>query len=522
MVVAAQHDADGPALSIPCQSLSIEAVIAASRRERRVVLDRSPDYVEHIERGAAMVDAMLDRRLPLYGVNTGYGSKVVDQLDADDARQLPMALLRYHCVGLGLMLPASTTRAVLVIRLATLGRGYSGVSFRLLEGLAALIQHDLLPCIPEEGSVGASGDLTPLSYVAAVLCGEREVLVDGRCVAAAEALASSGIRPLALRPKEAIAILNGTAVMSAIACESWASSHRIARLAEFATACNCVAIGACGQHFDAGLFTLKPHPGSIETAMRIREAIGERLRREPDCPLQLRYSLRCAPHVIGTLHDALTAARIWIETELLGVDDNPIVDPDRDRILHGGNFYGGHVAMAMDLLKPLVASVAELLERQIALLVDPQANGGMPACLAAVGPSSSPIDHGVKGLQIAASAWTAEAMGHASPSSIHSRSTESHNQDKVSMGTIAARGCRRVLELSEQVVAAALIVADRALSIRARTATGLRAVRIEVLRERLECFLGDRATRPDRLDHQLRYTIDSMRDPLWLAAAGLA
>jgi len=407
------------------------------------------------------------------------------------------------------------TRAVLATRLASLSQGMSGVSMTLLEQLAALLQHDILPLIPAEGSVGASGDLTPLSYVAAVLCGEREVLYQGERCMAADALRQAGLKPLRLRPKEGLAIMNGTAVMTALACLAWRRADYLCRLATRLTAMNVVASDGNAYHFDAALFAVKPHAGQQQVACWLRQDLGEARQARNDHRLQDRYSLRCAPHVIGVLADALPFLQAQVENELNSANDNPIIDGENERVLHGGHFYGGHIAFAMDSLKNLVANVADLLDRQLALLVDTRFNNGLPSNLSAALGERASINHGLKALQISVSAWTAEALKLTMPASVFSRSTECHNQDKVSMGTIAARDCLRVLTLAEQVAAAMLIAARQGVALRQRISPelqlggSLRSMQLE-LAERLPLLVEDRA-----LDHELRMLVQAQHQEAW-------
>jgi histidine ammonia-lyase len=323
----------------------------------------------------------------------------------------------------------------------------------------------VLPCIPEEGSVGASGDLTPLSYLAALLMGEREALYRGETLPASEALAAAGIEPVALQLKESLALMNGTAVMTAIACVAWQRAARLARLAATVTAMVVDTTRGNRGHFDARIFDLKPHPGLIQAAAWIREDLGLPPGSAPPHPAQIQdpYSLRCAPHVIGVLVDTLEFARRTLEIEIHGVDDNPLIDPENGQVLHGGNFYGGHVCQAMDSVKTCVASVADLLDRQLVLICSPESSHGLSANLVA---SGSVAEHGFKAMQITASALTAEAQKLTMPAAAFSRSTESHNQDKVSMGTIAARDCRRVVELTETVAAIGLLAGCQGLDLR--------------------------------------------------------
>ncbi|MCA9711184.1 MAG: aromatic amino acid lyase, partial [Myxococcales bacterium] len=345
--------------------------------------------------------------------------------------------------------------------------GWSAVRWAVLEALAALLNHRLLPCIPAEGSVGASGDLTPLSYVAALLIGERECTLAGEPLAAADGLARAGLAPLTLGPKESLALMNGTSVMTALGCLAFARAARLARLCAAITAIASDITRGNRAHFDDRIFAHKPHPGQRRCAAWIRDDIGltpasgrELVR------LQDRYSIRCAPHVIGVLVDALHWSRQVIETELNGVSDNPLVDVEHGRIVHGGNFYGGHIGFVMDALKTAVANVADLLDRQLMLLCRPEESAGLPANL--VGADGDVrTHHGFKAMSISASALTAEALKLTMPASVFSRSTESHNQDKVPMATIASRDALRVLQLTEQVASIVTLAACQGIELRA-------------------------------------------------------
>lgn len=495
--------------------LAIEDVVAVSRRERAVVLDDDPVFRARIARGADFLDRLLAEDGVVYGVTTGYGDSCTVNIPPELVAELPHHLFAYHGCGLGRFLDEAETRAVLAARLASLARGMSGVSLQLLEGLAALLRHDILPLIPAEGSVGASGDLTPLSYVAAVLCGEREVVHRGQRRPAAEALAEAGMQPLRLRPKEGLAIMNGTAVMTALACLAYSRADYLSRIATRLTAFNVVAGAGNAHHFDEVLFAAKPHPGQQRVAARLREDLHSDRPPRNEQRLQDRYSLRCAPHVIGVLEDALPFLRQFIETELNSANDNPLIDPDREQVLHGGHFYGGHVAFAMDALKTAVANIADLLDRQLAILVDTRFNHGLPSNLsAATGPRAA-INHGLKALQISVSAWTAEALKLTMPASVFSRSTECHNQDKVSMGTIAARDCLRVIELAEQVVAGMLVAARQGVELRQRVSADARlhgapAAMHADLAQRIALVDEDRA-----LDADLLALLRDVRERRW-------
>ena len=254
-------------------------------------------------------------------------------------------LPRYHGCGVGPLYSLEQSRAIVLVRLASLCAGYSGVRHLVLERLEKLLAASVVPAIPSRGSVGASGNLTPLSYVAALLVGERDAWYEGQIIPASEALQKLGLTPITLGPKESLAIMNGTSVMGALSCLAFERAEKLARTASALTAMTLEAIGGQRAHFDARLFAAKPHPGQMRCAGWIREMLGEAdVPRTREGRIQERYSIRCAPHVIGALVDALGFFRGVLETEINGASDNPLVDPDTGDVLHGGNFYGGHVA----------------------------------------------------------------------------------------------------------------------------------------------------------------------------------
>lgn len=449
------------------QRLSIEDVLDISNGTT-VELNTDLEFKGKIQRGSLFLEKLLKEDGVIYGVTTGYGDSCTVAIPPELVNQLPLHLTRFHGCGLGENLSHQQSRAVLATRLCSLSQGVSGVSMELLEQLQILINNDIAPRIPQEGSVGASGDLTPLSYVAATLIGEREVLYKGDIRPTADVFNELGISPITLRPKEGLALMNGTSVMTALACLAFKRAEYLAELSSRITAMVSVALKGNSFHFDKALFEVKPHPGQQLVASWIRDDLQVSAPPRNSDRLQDRYSLRCAPHVIGALQDSLPWLRQLIENELNSANDNPIIDGENERVLHGGHFYGGHIAMAMDTLKVAVANIADLLDRQMAQLMDVKFNNGLPSNISGSTDQNAPINHGFKAVQIGISAWTAEALKHTMPASVFSRSTECHNQDKVSMGTIAARDCLRVLQLTEQATAASLIASSQAIQIRLR------------------------------------------------------
>lgn len=434
----------------------------------RVKLTAGNDaWRRQIQEGADFLSRYLKKNPSVYGVTTGYGDSCNVKVPAALVQELPLHLTRFHGCGLGRIFSEFETRAIMAARLASLKRGNSGVRLELLQRIIDLINCGILPRIPEERSVGASGDLTPLSYLAAVLAGEREVFFKGKLVSAKAALGKCGLKPLKLQPKEGLAVMNGTAVMTALACIAWKKAEYLTRLASRTTALLLEVVQGNRNHFQPELFAVKPFPGQAECAAWIYADTAEH-KTKPLHQLQDRYSLRCAPHVIGVLRDALPWMKDHIETELNSTNDNPVIDAQREEILHGGHFYGGHIAFVMDSMKNAVANLADLQDRQMALMADDHSNNGLPANLSGARGKRSAINHGFKAVQIGVSAWTAEALKLTMPASVFSRSTECHNQDKVSMGTIAARDCLRVIELTQQVSAAVLLAAVQGIELRKR------------------------------------------------------
>ncbi len=496
--------------------LTIEDVVAISQGAQ-ADLNSSAEFTAKIDRGVAFLERLLKEEGVIYGVTTGYGDSCTVAIPPNLVDQLPLHLTRFHGCGLGEVLSHQQSRAVLATRLCSLAQGVSGVSHELLNQIVTLINHDIAPRIPQEGSVGASGDLTPLSYLAATLIGERDVLYKGEMRPTQDVFHELGIRPIKLKPKEGLALMNGTSVMTALACLAYKRAEYLTQLCTKITAMVSVGIQGNDFHFDAALFAVKPHPGQQQIAAWLRDDLqAERPPRNSD-RLQDRYSLRCAPHVIGTVQDALPWLRQLIENELNSANDNPIIDGDNERVLHGGHFYGGHIAMAMDTLKTQVANLADLLDRQMAQLMDYKFNNGLPFNLTGAEGERKPINHGFKAVQIGISAWTAEALKHTMPASVFSRSTECHNQDKVSMGTIAARDCLRVLELTEQVAAASLLAATQAIELRKRhheldeqhMSHNIKQMRLAVLQE-FDFVVEDRP-----LEHDLRHFISRIQQRHW-------
>jgi phenylalanine ammonia-lyase len=507
--VVTQAASDGPSSSVVVdgQHLSLDEVAAVARFGAAVALSVDPALQDGIEASVALCRRLLDKGVPLYGITTGFGDSVGRQISPEKAAALQEHAVRMLGNGTGPTTPADAARAVVLIRANNLARGHSAVRRELLELLLRLLNEDITPIIPEEGSVGASGDLVPLSYVAAALTGTRLVQHRGTVRPAADALRDAGLTPLVLEPKEGLALVNGTAFMAGIGALATVDARRLALVSDVCTAMATEVLNGIVGPFQEFIHDIaKPHPGQVRSARHVRTLLeGSQLvhpfeevvaqagtihgsYRELEVHIQDKYSLRCAPHFTGVLWDVLTWVERWLDIEINSSNDNPLFDVGAGRVVSGGNFSGGHVALAMDSLKTAVGSVADLMDRQLELVVDEKFNHGLTPNLIAAIPPCDPeegLNHGFKGMQLACSSLTADALSRCMPLSVFSRSTECHNQDKVSMGATAARQARDVVALTEKVATIHLLALCQAADLRGpdklgRTRSVYERVRAEV------------------------------------------
>lgn len=448
------------------RTLSVDDVAAyATRQAAAPELSREPDHERRIRRNRAFLERKIAEHADIYGVTTGFGSSSRNTFSGERARRLQHNLAQYHGCGVGGLLPEEDCAATLLVRANCLARGASGVTWELLERLETFLARRIIPAIPSQGSVGASGDLTPLSYVVACLEGERQVYHAGKLKPTADALREEGLEPYALKEREALAMMNGTSAMTGIAALAWKQAKRTADLACELTGLMVELLEGRSAPFTAAVNAQKPHPGQLEAARRITAMISDaehRYHRPPSADgavdkaeIQDAYSIRCAPQVIGVLYDVLTYSRAWIETEINSTNDNPVILDQEGEILNGGLFFGGHIASACDALKTAVANVVNLVDRQMALLLDRRNAARLPENLVAeraLGDDAL-IHHGFKAMQITLSALAAEIAKQSMPMSIFSRPTEGANQDVVSMGTIAARDLRTINAMTSHALA---------------------------------------------------------------------
>jgi histidine ammonia-lyase/tyrosine ammonia-lyase len=381
---------------------------------------------------------------PIYGATTGFGALAGYAGRADEADQCDNTLAHLGA-GQGPDLPPGLVRAALLIRARSLAQGLSGVSADVVERLTEMFATTFTPAVPRYGSVGASGDLVPLAYATQALRGRGHAYADGRRMPAAEALAATGLRPLALDGRDALALVNGTSVTTA----ALALAHDAVRTAHRSlTALTCLladVLGCDPGFLDADLMRAYAHPGAAATAARMRQWL-EGAVPSGTRPLQEPYSIRCSPQLLGAAEDALRYVDAVVAADLAQISDNPLFFPGEageGKVVHGGNFFGQPAAFAADLLASVTAQLGNLAERQLDLLVDPHRNGGLPPMLA----TRPGAQHGLQGVQLATTAFVAEIRRNATPAAMQSLPTNLHNQDVVPFGTQAALRAHDLAEL---------------------------------------------------------------------------
>lgn len=415
--------------------------------EDDIKLSDSQEFIDYINAGHEFLIENISKGRPIYGVTTGYGEAGQNYAAFEEAEELQYNLFSFHGCGVGDTLSAEVSRIMTTIRMISLSKGKSGISYDLLKRFELLLTNKIYPLIPSKGSVGASGDLTPLSYIAAAIAGEREVIYKGEERPTSEVYKELGITPYTFKPKEALAIMNGTAAMSAIAIDAIEKFEILLDTSESFVASVFELLLCDITPLEPFVHESKPFDGQRKAAANIlkkcenssltHEAFGryENFHLEAEQNIQDRYSIRCSPQVLGVIHDNLEIAKKWIETEINGVNDNPLIDHIGKKIYTSGNFYGGYVCHAMDTMRICVGNLADLLDKEFGLLVDHKFNKGLGESLKI---NKKSTHHGFKAMQITLSSLTADVIMNTVPASLHSRPTESFNQDKVSMGTTAA------------------------------------------------------------------------------------
>jgi histidine ammonia-lyase len=450
-----------------------------------------------VEAGAEAVVRILAKGEPVYGINTGFGKLASARIEVGDLVTLQRNLVLSHCAGVGEPLPISIVRLMMALKIASLAQGASGIRLEALRSLNAMIAADVIPVVPAQGSVGASGDLAPLAHMSAVMLGFGEAFHRQNRMPARDALAAAGLAPIELGPKEGLALLNGTQFSTACALAALFEAETLFGSALITGALSTDAARGSDAPFDSRIHALRKHKGQIETADALRMLMaGSEIReshRTGDARVQDPYCLRCQPQVMGAVLDILRQAAATLQAEANGVSDNPLVFPEDDSALSGGNFHGEPVAFAADTMALAVCEIGSLAERRIAMLVDP-ALSGLPAFLT----PRPGLNSGFMIPQVTAAALVSENKQRAHPASVDSIPTSANQEDHVSMAAHAARRLMPMIENATAVIGIELLAAAQGCDFHAplNSSGPLQAVRT-LLRAEVSHLETDRYLQPD-------------------------
>ncbi len=471
-----------PVIFLDGQNLTYADIVAIGIGDKKVDLDKA-SLQRCRESRAFLEKAIADKKI-IYGVNTSYGPMCNKIINDRDIETLQNNLIISHAAGLGEPILPYISQAILAVRLNTLVKGYSGVRLELLELMRDMINAGLAPYIPECGSVGASGDLIHLAHMSLAIIGKGKVYLNRELVDAQTAYEKTGLNPLKLSFKEGLALMNGTAAMTAIAAFTLFGAEKLYNVACVNAAFAVEIFGGIDDAFDEDLHLVKPHPGQIQAASTIkklysgtgnitlREEMHEKIRNQNDrdvpvyetnINVQDVYSIRCTPQILAPVREAIDYVRRTVETEANSSNDNPIIIPEKQKIIHGGNFHGQSISFAMDTLCIAISTLCNLSERRTNKLLDKSLNEGLPEHLI---PGEVGLTMGFMGAQYLATSSTAENRGLAAPMSVNTISCNASNQDVVSMGTVAARKAFRLVSNAKHIVTLEILADLQALSFR--------------------------------------------------------
>jgi histidine ammonia-lyase len=446
---------------IGMKKLTLENLINVSRHGARVELDEESE--KRIEKARMLIDQWVKEEKSIYGVTTGFGALSDVAISVKDTRQLQQNILMSHSAGTGDMLDEEIVRAVMALRIKDFALGCSGIRLETVNHLITLLNQGVVPVVPEKGSVGASGDLIPLAHLSLVLIGQGNAVYNQKKISGSEALNHCGITPLRLEAAEGLALINGTQVMTAIGALAVYDSLNLSKLTDIAASVSLEVLMGSRTEFDPRIHQVRPHPGqalSADNMYRITRN-SEIVTSHKDCRrIQDAYTLRCSPQVHGASKDAVFYAKKVLETEMNASTNNPLIFPDSQDFLLGGNFHGQPVALAMDFLAMAVSEFANISERRIERLVNPMLSG-LPAFLV----SDGGLNSGFMIAQYTAAALVSENKVLSHPACVDSIPTSANKEDHVSMGTISSRKCRDIVKNAEYVIAIELLCGAQALDL---------------------------------------------------------
>lgn len=475
-------------ININGNQLTIEQVVQVARYGYEIEIEAAAQSA--ITRSREIVDRFVEEKRNVYGITTGFGKFSDIAISKEETKELQRNLIISHACGVGPFLSEEISRAIMVLRVNALSKGFSGIRLSTVMTLVDMINKGVTPLIPEKGSLGASGDLAPLSHMVLVMLGLGEALYKGEQLSGADAMSRAGIPVVELTSKEGLALINGTQVMTAVGCITVYDAMNALKLADISAAMTMEALNGITDAFDPRLHAVRPHQGQMDTASNLLRILSDSglTTRQGELRVQDAYSLRCVPQIHGASKDAIRFVKERVEIEINSVTDNPIIFPDDDAAISGGNFHGQPVALAFDFLGIAIAEIANACERRIERLVNPQLSG-LPAFLTPNGGLHS----GFMIAQYSAAALVSENKVLAHPASVDSIPSSANQEDHVSMGTIAARKARDILANTIHVLAVELLAAAQGIEFKDPEKLGKgTAAAFEIVRGSVPKWVEDR------------------------------
>lgn len=438
----------GNKVVIDGHSLTLRDLVAVAREGYSVEI--SEDAIKKINRSSSLIQKWVKENRIIYGVTTGFGDLSTVKVDKEKCSLLQENLIKSHSVGVGDPLPKETVRAIMLLRLNGLTAGYSGITEETLAQMVNFLNLDIIPIVPSQGSVGASGDLCPLSHIASAMLGCGNVNFRGSVVSAQEAMAQSGLKPIHLEPKEGLALNNGTAALLGLGALALWDAMTLVKSADIAGALSLEALHGVPYAFDERTHALRPHKGQINSASNIRRLIknSQIVDKYKGDRVQDAYSLRCMPIVHGASRNALSYVKDAIELEMNSVTDNPLIFPDSEDVISGGNFHGQPIALPMDFFSIAVAELGSISERRVARMVDKSLSNGLPPFII----KDSGVNSGFMITQYTAAAVVSENKTLSHPASVDSIPTSANQEDHVSMGFWASTKASKILQNVQRVL----------------------------------------------------------------------
>lgn len=448
-------------MKIGSKNLTFEEIFFACKNNEKIEVSNS--ILINLQKKRENIEALIKKGNVMYGINTGFGALKTQNVNPQDLASLQENLIVSHSVGVGNPIPENIVKAIMILMVNSLSKGFSGVRPVVVKTLVSMIEKNVIPVVPEKGSVGSSGDLAPSAHIVLVLIGKGEAFYLGKKTGGKQVMEKAKIKPIKLEAKEGLALINNTSTMTSFAISALFLAQIVKNIADISAALSAEALRATNKAFDKRIHNLKPHEGQIKVALNIRDLLKGSTMIDKT-RVQDQYSIRCVPQVHGAISDAIEYVKEIVNTEINSVTDNPLIFESGKvtEVISGGNFHGEPVAIAMDFLRLAVCEYANISDRRIASLLDPNHNFGLPAFLA----KNPGLNSGMMILQYSTAALVSENKILAHPASVDSIPTSANIEDHVSMGTIAARKTLEVLENVVNVLAIEILVACQAIDFR--------------------------------------------------------